>query len=74
MSFDVCMALEVDDDTFGFGHTCIDFQRSLAVPSSSCDLGKPDYCDNNNDILLCLIVGKRCQHIEGSCRARLTTG
>ncbi|KAF6036601.1 hypothetical protein EB796_005080 [Bugula neritina] len=39
MSFDVCMALEVDDDTFGFGHTCIDFQRSLAVPSSSCDLG-----------------------------------
>ena len=34
------MALEVDDDTFGTGHTCFDFQRSLAVPASGCQLGK----------------------------------
>ena len=34
------MALGVNDDTFGVGHTCMEFQRSLAVPYGDCDLGK----------------------------------
>ncbi|XP_067944137.1 probable oxidoreductase PXDNL [Watersipora subatra] len=39
-SDDFCMALEVTDDTFGVGITCIDFQRSLGVPSNQCRLGR----------------------------------